>query len=273
VIRKDFTAIAITPYGGIMSSTISEGRSAATAVIVRDMPDGPPQLLMMERAGSMAFAAGALVFPGGALDEADWELAEAIGGADQLDERASRIAAIRETLEESGLALGFSSPVDQLQSLEMREALLRGANLSAILTDNGLRLKLDELVPFTRWHPAGAEMARRIYDTRFYLVRAPQGQEARVDATENVRLLWKSAQDTINLCDAGEGRIIFPTRRNLERLAQFDSFEAMVAHAGSFPVEKVQPWVEERGGESHLCIPDHLGYPITSEPMGRVQRG
>lgn len=273
VIRKDFTATIIGPYGGFMASTEIEGRSAATAVIVRDMPDGAPHFLMMERAGTMAFAAGALVFPGGAVDPADRDLAKALNRMEPLEETAARVAAIRETLEESGLAIGFSASLDQAQGHEMRDALLRGVTFPTILQSHGLELALDQLVPFSRWHPAGAERTTRVYDTRFYLVRAPEGQEASVDATENVRLFWKSAQETIDLCDAGGGRIIFPTRRNLERLALFASFDAIAAHAASFPVEKVSPWVEERCGERHLCIPDHLGYPITSEPLDRVQRG
>ena len=256
-----------------MASTKSEGRVAATAVIVRDMPDGPPHILMMERAGSMAFAAGALVFPGGAVDEADRELARAVDASGNVEETAARLAAIRETLEESGLGIGFGVRPDPAQLFEMRCALTEGADFSATIEAHGIRLALDQLVPFSRWHPAGAEMAARIYDTHFYLVRAPEGQVASADTTENVRLFWMSASDTIALCDAGGGRIIFPTRRNLERLALFDSFAAMAAHAASFPVEKISPWLEERGGVRHLCIPDHLGYPVTSEPMERVQRG
>jgi len=256
-----------------MAEIVNEGRQAATAVIVRDVQDGPPQLLMMERAGSMAFAAGALVFPGGAVDEADRDLAKAIGGSAAMEETAARIAAIRETLEESGLGIGFSTPIDPWQLIEIRDALQRGVSLSAIIDSHRLELALDQLMPFSRWHPAGVERATRIYDTHFYVVRAPSGQEASVDSTENVRLFWKTAEETIALCEAGAGRIIFPTRRNLERLALFSSFDAIAAHATAIPVEKISPWVEERDGQHHLCIPEHLGYPVTSEPMGRVQRG
>jgi 8-oxo-dGTP pyrophosphatase MutT (NUDIX family) len=257
-----------------MAPTPTEGRSAATAVIVRDMSDGPPDILMMERSGRMDFAAGALVFPGGAVDQADRDLARAIDWSEPLEETAARIAAIRETLEESGLAIGFASPPNLAQVSKLRDALTQGNPFSTIIQSHGLELALDQLVPFSRWHPSGAERAiRRVYDTRFYVVRAPEGQVACVDSTENVRLFWKGAQATIDLCEAGHGRIIYPTRRNLERLALFDSYEAIVAHAASFPVEKVCPWVEERDGERHLCIPDHLGYPITSEPMGSVRRG
>ena len=55
--------------------------------------------------------------------------------------------------------------------------------------------------------------------------------------------------------------------------AQTGSFADFSAHAGHFPVELVTPWVEERDGRAHLCIPDHLGYPVTSEPFDRIRRG
>ncbi|EZP72949.1 putative NUDIX hydrolase [Sphingomonas paucimobilis] len=256
-----------------MSENIGNGRPAATVVIVRDMPAAPPHILMMERAASMVFASGALVFPGGAVDPADRALAEALGLDGDVDDIAARIAAIRETLEESGLGIGFDNVLGEAQLMDMRAALADGASLAEVVRAHKLRLALDRLVPFSRWHPAVAEHVTRIFDTRFYLARAPSGQDASVDATENVRLFWSAAQDTIRRCDAGDGRIIFPTRRNLERLALFGSFEAMAAHAASIPVEMVRPWIEERAGERYLCIPDHLGYPVTSEPLGRVRRG
>ena len=41
---------------------------AATLVVVREPHGDPPELLMVERAQGMAFAGGALVFPGGRID-------------------------------------------------------------------------------------------------------------------------------------------------------------------------------------------------------------
>ena len=78
---------------------------AATLVIFRNAPaGGPPELLMVQRAKEMRFAGGAAVFPGGRVDDADFALAEALGAADEdhRDELAARIAAVRETLEETG---------------------------------------------------------------------------------------------------------------------------------------------------------------------------
>jgi 8-oxo-dGTP pyrophosphatase MutT (NUDIX family) len=247
-------------------------RQAATVVLLRDRIDGPPDLLLMERAASMAFAPGALVFPGGGIDPADLALAERLATGLPLDEAAARIAALRETLEESGLGIGLPHdfPADGLAA--MRRALADGAPFADLLAEQGMTLDLEALTPFARWHPAALEKAIRVYDTRFYLARAPEGQEARADATENVHLFWASAAAVLARCAAGNGRVIFPTRRNLERLAQFDSFAAAVSHANAIPVEKVTPWVEERVDGRHLCIPTHLGYPVTSELLWQVSR-
>ncbi|WP_088181742.1 NUDIX hydrolase [Sphingobium sp. Z007] len=247
-------------------------RPAATVVIVRDRQDGPPDLLMVERASTMAFAAGALVFPGGAVDEGDHALAHALDHGLEPDEAAGRIAAIRETIEESGLGIGLTGAVDAAAVLRLRDGLHDGRTMGAMLERLGLGVALDALTPFARWHPAPFERARRVFDTRFYLARAPQGQVASVDTTENVRLFWSSAADILVKADAGEVQVIFPTRRTLERLALHANHAALIADALAYPVEKVRPWREERDGETHLCIPDHLGYPVTSEPMRQVRR-
>jgi hypothetical protein len=67
--------------------------------------------------------------------------------------------------------------------------------------------------------------------------------------------------------------IIFPTRRNLERLAQFASFDEAAAHARAYPVQTITPWTEMRDGAEHLCIPDDLGYPVSSQPLHAADRG
>src|SRR3546814_9331434 len=72
-------------------------RAAATLIIFRDREDSPAELLMMERSRKMDFAAGALVFPGGAVDEADAELAAAHGGGlavDRSEEHTSELQSL-----------------------------------------------------------------------------------------------------------------------------------------------------------------------------------
>ncbi len=235
---------------------------AATLVIFRERDGGPPELLMVERARAMVFAAGALVFPGGRVDPGD----HALAGDD--DKAAARIAAIRETIEEVGLAIGLTHAPDTIAS--MRAALHAGEPFAGALGDIGL--DTDLLEPFARWRPAHAHA--RIFDTRFYLARLPDGApDARIDATENVRLVWTTAAAILADADAGRATLIFPTRRVLERLARFASYDEAVADARAYPPRTITPWTEVRGGVDYLCIPDDLGYPVTAERLTDAVRG
>lgn len=239
---------------------------AATVVILRERGDGPPELLMVERAAAMRFAGGALVFPGGRIDPGDVALAARLGM--EAKDGAARIAAIRETIEEVGLGIGLRGAIDVRA---IRTALAQAAAIGDLVEPD--RLDLDALVPFARWMPH-AGVAHRIFDTRFYLARLPDdAPEPLADGGESVRLLWASATQVLAMADAGEAQIIFPTRRNLERLAQFGSFAEAVAHARSHPVTTITPWIEDRDGERLLCIPEGLGYPVTSHPASSAMRG
>ncbi|MES2420114.1 MAG: NUDIX domain-containing protein [Pseudomonadota bacterium] len=243
---------------------------AATLVVFRETNAGPPHLLMVERAKAMAFAGGALVFPGGRVDPGDDSLAALLDRHD--DDTAARIAAIRETIEEAGLPVGLSPMLSPSIFERLRASLHAGIAFAEALAEAGASLDLDALTYFARWRPAHAHA--RIFDTRFYLARLPtDAPEARVDATENVRLFWATAADVLAEADAGRATIIFPTRRNLERLAQFAGFDAAVEDTRARAVRTVTPWTETRGGVEHLCIPDDLGYPVTSEPMSDAVRG
>lgn len=260
---NDITPPSVLPDGAI---------PAATLVIMRPAADGgPDEILMVKRSTKMAFAAGAVVFPGGRIDPDDYVVAQRHGFAEGDVEGAARVAAIRETLEETGLAVGWSG-LDEKDIAGVRQALLSEVLLSEILTERGDRLALESLVPFARWCPNFKEA--RTFDTRFYAVAAPQhGQELTVEEAEHSHIFWASARETLAMADRGEVSVIFPTRRNLERLAQAQDFSSFSAHAGQFPADLITPWIEDRDGGSHLCIPNHLGYPVTSEPFDLVRRG
>jgi 8-oxo-dGTP pyrophosphatase MutT (NUDIX family) len=242
---------------------------AATVVIFRELEDGPPQLLMVERAKAMAFAGGALVFPGGRIDPGDAALAATL--SDAPEDAAARIAAIRETIEETGVPLGLAPLPDAEEVAALRRGLEDGAPFAQLLGEAGVTPDLAALTRFARWRPAHEHA--RIFDTHFYLARLPDGApEPTVDATENVRLFWASAAAVLAEADAGAARIIFPTRRNLERLARFGSFAEAVADAARVPVRTITPWIEERTDGRYICIDDDLGYPVTAERFDRAMR-
>ena len=242
---------------------------AATVILFRDTGGGTEHLFV-ERAVTMAFAGGAVVFPGGRVDPNDRSLASRFGTIEP-DDAAGRVAAIRETIEETGHILGFADaaavPVERV-----RNGLLAGTPFSALLDAMGLTLDLGALVPFARWCPKLHQS--RNFDTRFYIACAGHDQpDLRVDATENVRLFWQTAQGVLDAADRGEVQIIFPTRRNLERLAPLTNYNEAVAHATDYPPSLIEPWIERGTDGDRLCIPDDRGYPVTWELMTAAIRG
>ena len=243
-----------------------EAIPAATLIVVREQPHGLPELLMVERAGSMAFAAGALVFPGGRIDEADDRL-----GAELCVDSAA-LAEIRETVEETAVPVALSpTPVaDEARALQL--ALASDVPFADLLRDRGLQLVVSEVTPFARWVPKFHAVRR--FDTLFFVARCPEGEwEPRVIEGECAAAAWLTAVEVLERDRIGQARLIFPTRRNLERLAQHSSFDQIRADALAHAIEPVTPWVEEREGTRFITIPDHLGYPVTEERLDGLWRG
>jgi 8-oxo-dGTP pyrophosphatase MutT (NUDIX family) len=220
---------------------------------------------MEERAGGMAFAAGALVFPGGRIDDSDREMATD-------PDTAAAIAAIRETLEETAIPVGLSPLPSAELALELQRELLGEKPLQMLLEKHGLELRLDTLTPLARWVPKFH--ATRRFDTLFFLARAPGP-----DWTPNIvegecsGAFWITAAEALERDRSGEARLIFPTRRNLERLAKHSSFEAIRADAEAHAIEPITPWVEEVDGENFITIPEGIGYPVTREKLDGLWRG
>ena len=252
-------------------------RPAATLILMRERHDKPvPDILMVERSAAMAFAGGAAVFPGGGVDAADLAFAQDLAerGAHDLpaDEAAARIAAIRETLEETGLAIAIEGQKDAVSIAEARAALHDGATFAAICAAQEWTVRLDLLIPWARWEPPVE--AKKRYDTRFYIADATHvRQDGVVDASENSHLFWASAEEILARDAANEVFIIFPTLRNLDRLALFSSFAEAVEHARAFPVRTIVTYKGEYADGPHICIPDGHGYPVLSQSLASAKRG
>jgi 8-oxo-dGTP pyrophosphatase MutT (NUDIX family) len=243
---------------------------AATLVVWRDPPAGSagvPEILVVERSARMAFAAGAIVFPGGRVDEADRRLATSLGIADGT----AKITAIRETIEESAVVAGLQGPVDVALGRMLQSFLIEGADFGELLRAHGLSLDLDALVPFARWMPAFKQP--RKFDTLFYLARGPDGEwQPNPQPGECVAAEWSSPAELVDRVARGEANAIFPTKRNLERLAGHRDLAAAIADARAHSLETIVPWVEEIDGEPHVRIPSDRGYPVISERLATAFR-
>jgi 8-oxo-dGTP pyrophosphatase MutT (NUDIX family) len=244
-----------------------EAIPASTLILVRDRAGAAPELLMVERSDKMAFAAGALVFPGGRIDEADLRSRRELGFAD-----GAAIAAIRETIEETAVPVGLVPIPDRAAVLGLQSELAGDAEFAALLARMNLELDTNALTPFARWVPKFHAVRR--FDTLFFVAAAPAGEwEPNFITGECSGAYWLSAAEALDREARGEARLIFPTRRNLERLAQYASFAEIRADALAHPIEPVTPWVEERDGEKFITIPAHLGYPVTEERLDGLWRG
>src|SRR6202161_4732886 len=170
-------------------------RPAATILLLRDGPDGV-EVFSVVRHHAIEFAGGALVFPGGRVEEADHELAVRLEDCPnpdglEIDAMAFRVAAIRETFEECGVLLarprGSDDLIDAatLKRLEdqHRAALNAGSiGFDAVLGSEGLVPAPDLLVHFAHWITPSHQPKR--YDTHFFLAEAPEAHLAVHDGQE-----------------------------------------------------------------------------------------
>jgi 8-oxo-dGTP pyrophosphatase MutT (NUDIX family) len=147
----------------------------------------------------------------------------AVDGAED-DDAAHRRTALRELEEEASIAL--SSP--------------------------------DELVPFSRWITPVEVKIR--YDTRFYLAHAPAHSAPRPDGEEIVEMRWFGPSDALERHRAGELLLVFPTIKQLETLARFDSPEKAIETVASLAVEPILPRVDTTGDEPRILLPGDPGY-------------
>jgi len=258
------------------SDPFPQGIPAATIIIFRACPNGgAPQVLMTVRSRTMTFAGGMAVFPGGRVDPEDFALGEIAAAKNDLapDEAAHQIAAIRETLEETGLALGLTGDITAETAQAARAMLEEAKALAPVLKAFNWELDLAQVTPFARWFPQNEKLSR-VYDTRFYLANLGTGAvDVSIDQSENTKLFWTSAQGALEMAETGEIKLIFPTRRNLERLALFASYEEARAQAEAIPVKTIIPKIDDSTGKPMLTIMEDAGYPITAELLETVARG
>jgi 8-oxo-dGTP pyrophosphatase MutT (NUDIX family) len=136
---------------------------------------------------------------------------------------------------------------------------LRAAAARELHEEAGITLGPDpELVVFSHWITPARVRIR--YDTWFYLASMPNGQQSRVDGREIVDARWLTPAEALAASERGEMEIVFPTRKQLERLAGFASLEELLAHARDAPIRPVQPRVLGSGEQARIVLPGEPGY-------------
>lgn len=255
---------------------------AATVVLLRESDAGRIEVLMTKRAAGLAFMAGLWVFPGGRMESSD-QSAEAAARVSTSNLEFVRqrmldpagvpvssgtalglhVAACRETFEESGLLLarprdgrgvGAFDPGQLARMAKSREAAKTAEGFVSLLVSEDLLLEVERLVYWSHWITPSVE--KRRFDTRFFAVRVPPGQEASVDRSELTHHAWLGEEDVRRHLASGEMKIAPPTIATLEDLwrshERHGGLDAMLEGERSRLVPPILPKI----------VPDATGFTV-----------
>jgi 8-oxo-dGTP pyrophosphatase MutT (NUDIX family) len=251
-------------------------RPAATILLVRDDPEF--QVLMVKRHHQIDFASGALVFPGGKTHVGDHDPAwvdHAVGWqAYSPEQRGLRIAAVREVYEEAAVLIARDRNGDPFggddRAGAAREAVSKDTRAFIdLVRELDVRVDLDALTVFSRW--ITPDMMPKRFDTWFYLARANSDQLAVCDEWETVDAEWIAPAEAIRLGASGERTVIFPTRMNLQLLAEATDSADAIGRAMARTLVPVEPKVERRSDGDVLVIPPDAGYGAVVERVSAIR--
>lgn len=252
-------------------------RDAAAVVLLRDGARGL-EVYLVKRSRMVDFMAGAHVFPGGKLDEADCAAAACAllsEGTEALRERLGEalpaaqaagffVAAIRETFEEAGLLLGRLAAGRGVE--EARAALSQRTPIAELMQ----QLDTAALAPWLRW--VTPEPSPKRFDARFFLARAPRDQEARVDGHEATEGLWIAPAQALEHWQRGEILFAPATAKSIEMLAACATAADAFAAAARRPPPVLMPVVWNEGGRRYVSLPGDPRHPLEASLGGRLKR-
>lgn len=180
-----------------MSTSPAPAKPSASVVVVRDGHESL-EILMLRRNEKIAFHGGAWVFPGGRVDDID-----GTHGANAELEVAKR-AAVRETLEETGLDVSF-------------EAML----------------------PFAHW-TTPVQLPKR-FATWFFAAPARGNVDVRIDNSEIIDYRWLTPAAALDMHKQGELELPAPTFITLLGFTPLASVAGLVAHLRGAQVQRFVP--------------------------------
>jgi 8-oxo-dGTP pyrophosphatase MutT (NUDIX family) len=253
--------------------TPAEPRDAATVILMRPgVVD--PDVYLLRRQTSMAFAGGMCVFPGGGVDPRDFD--HSVGwagpspdewarwlGTDADMARALVCAAVRETFEESGVLLAGGSADSVVEDTtgedwEADRLALEAKELAftEFLDRRGLVVRSDLLGAWSAWCTPVFEPRR--FRTWFFVASMPGGQRTRDVSTESSSVTWLSAGGSCDAVDGGEIGMLPPTYFTCLEIAQFVSPSAVLAAAPDRDLTMFTPTVEGDGESATLSMPERM---------------
>lgn len=250
-------------------------RPATTVLLLRPSQPGdaasPLEVFMVVRHHQIDSFSGALVFPGGKLEEADGapSLRARCGGADKIDdaELKFRVAGVREAFEECGVLLARKRGqraligAADLKGIEERWRVKLAkdeASIVDMVEAEDLEIATELMTPYAHW--ITPTFVPKRFDTWFFLAEAPEDQIALHDGSESTDSVWIGPQEAIEEAKAGKRTLVHATTKNLELLAEGKTVAGAISAASARKIVTVLPWVEVKDGKKFLHIPEGAGY-------------
>lgn len=195
---------------------MSDPSPSSTVMLLRDAPDRSVEALLVRRNQKLVTGGGAWVFPGGRVDPADYTEAE-------NHFLAAQNAAVRETLEETGI--------------ELQRA---------------------DLTPFAHWTtPKGTG---RRFATWFFIAHLRDAVDVVVDGSEIVDHRWLPPQAALDAQRSGEITLMPPTFVSLTLLGRYQSCIAAVAGFREREVQHFNPRIVATDTGRVILYDDDAGY-------------
>src|SRR5215210_7859700 len=111
----------------------------------------------------------------------------------------------------------------------------------------------EALVEFSRWITPAQVKIR--FDTRFFLVEAPEDAQPAADGSECVDLGWFSPAAALEAYARDDIPLVFPTIKTLEQLAPFGSADELLVWARGREVLPIEPRVVMEGEVARVVLP------------------
>jgi len=136
----------------------------------------------------------------------------------------------------------------------------------------GLLLEVAALVPWVRW--VTPEISPKRFDARFFLARAPEGQEPRVDGYEAVEGLWIAPQEALQRWEDGAMQLAPATAKSIEMLVVYPTVDAALVDAARRPPPLSMPvvWNDKESGRAYISLPGDPRHPLPDVLGGNIRR-
>lgn len=247
-------------------------KKAATIILLRDCVPVGFEVFLLKRHEKSSFMGGNYVFPGGRVDREDGSLETCALAKGVTPEQAYRmfgealtpdesmahwIAAIRELFEEAGILLAYDRdqnllhlkmPEEQRRLEHYRSLLQKGEqSICQIASEMGVLFALDQLHYYAHWITPEARTLR--FDTRFFLARYPEGQEASFDQKETIAEAWLTPQEALGENLRGKVALSPPTLKIMEDLSRFNTLDEVFSSLQKRKIKPILPILKNLGEE------------------------